>query len=170
MISLKEYITEWWSVGTFYDYEKYHNVDNLEGKELEEAAKNEFENIKTTISKFKRNGNVTLYIPAIMKYIGFGNKLKTDVQVMNIDVTCKTSFPKRSDYRIIAGSYKTLTTTKAEAYVIDKKDNLECKSVGSIIKKYINPIFSDFKGFCEWLKTNLKTARYYNMNTGEGIE
>jgi hypothetical protein len=170
MKSLKEYITEWWSVGTYYDFEKYHNVDNLEDKELEDAAKNEFENIKTTMSKFKRNGNVTLYIPAIIKYIGFSNKLKTDVQVMNVDVTCKTSFPKRSNYRIIAGSYKTLTTTNAEAYVIDKKDDLECKSAGSIIKKYINPIFSDFKGFCEWLKNNLKTARYYNMKTGEGIE
>ena len=91
MKSLKEYVTEWWSVGTFYDYEKYHNVDNLEDKELEDAAKNEFENIKTSISKFKSNGDVTLYIPAIIKYIGFSNKLKTDVQIMNVNVTCKKS-------------------------------------------------------------------------------
>lgn len=44
---------------------------------------------------------------------------------MNVNVTCKNSFPKRSNYRIIAGGYKTLTTTKSEAYVIyviDKKD------------------------------------------------
>ena len=183
MKTLKEYIIEWSSLGGYtYDYEKYHNVDNLEGKELEEAAKYEFEEIKNVASDFKHYTKVKpgqckafFNVPALIKYIGLNDKLKTDVQAISIDVLCKNSFPRFSRYNIVAGSHKSLTSVGLDvggmdAYTIAEGDELECKSAAEIIKTYIKPIVSDFKHFCKWLESGLTNGKYWNRRTGEGLK
>lgn len=184
MKTLKEYIveSEWWgSSKSLYDFDKHHNVDNLEGKELENAAKQEFEKIKLFASDFKQyrkqtsgTSSIMLNVPAIIKYIGLKDKLKTNVQVINIDVCCRNSFPKYSKYLITAGSYKSMTASgvdigSMDLYQLEEKENLDCKSAVAIVKTHIKPIVSDFNDFCKWLKDALKNGKYWNRATGEGM-